>query len=348
MQFTPRVTMREVAAEAGFHQTTVSLALRQDRRIAEPTRRHIAAVAERMGYAPHPLVSAYAAACRASRKPSANAGTVLAYLLPGGKKDSGHVAGARAAAQAQGYALETFALGGRNLTPQRLNTILRTRNIHGVIIGAMPEAMGSFELEWDQYCAVAVEYTFSRPELDRAVHDSYSGMLSAIEQCRSHGLRRIGLALTRNGHERTLGLATAAFWKEQKAAGSKIAPIDPLYLDAWDQPAFLKWFERQRPQALISSSALMPQIAATLDARGLKVPGDLALLSLNVLGTSRFSGIDQDFTTIGATATRMVIDKLMRNDRGIPAVRQTVLVPGKWVQGRTFPATIASPTGSPD
>lgn len=338
MKFTPRVTMRAVAAAAGVHQTTVSLALRHDRRIPETTRQRIAAVAEQLGYTPHPLVSAYAAACRASRKPSATAGTVLACLLPGGKCDRDTVAGARTAAAAQGYTLETFAIGNR-ITPARVNTILQTRNIHGLIIGSMPEAAGSFELDWGRFCAVTIEYTFASPKLDRVVHDSYSGMQATLAQCGQRGLRRVGLVLTRNGHARTLGLNDAAFWQRQKAAGSKLAAIAPLHLGEWDAAAFERWFRRFKPQAVISSATLIHSINTFFAGRGLRVPQDVSLLSLNVSKGEGFSGIDQNFPALGATAARMVIDKLVRNDRGTPQVRQTVLIPGRWVEGETLGVT---------
>ena len=32
----------------------------------------------------------------------------------------------------------------------------------------------------------------------------------------------------------------------------------------------------------------------------------------------------------GAAAVRLVIDKLNRNDRGVPALRQTIRIPGHW------------------
>ena len=32
----------------------------------------------------------------------------------------------------------------------------------------------------------------------------------------------------------------------------------------------------------------------------------------------------------GAATVRLVIDKLNRNDRGVPALRQTILIPGHW------------------
>jgi DNA-binding LacI/PurR family transcriptional regulator len=55
---TRRVTMREVARRAGVHCTTVSRALLRDPTIPADTRDRIRRLADAMGYAPDPLVSA--------------------------------------------------------------------------------------------------------------------------------------------------------------------------------------------------------------------------------------------------------------------------------------------------
>lgn len=50
---TRRVTMRDVANAVGVHNSTVSLALADDPRLSEETKRRIRAAAERLGYASH-------------------------------------------------------------------------------------------------------------------------------------------------------------------------------------------------------------------------------------------------------------------------------------------------------
>lgn len=51
-------------------------------------------------------------------------------------------------------------------------------------------------------------------------------------------------------------------------------------------------------------------------------------------------GIYQDPFTIGATAARLVIEKIGRNDRGVPALRQTILTSGRWVEGSSLGLTV--------
>lgn len=331
--------MRDVAAAAGVHHTTVSLALRHDRRITDATREHIVRVAGQLGYKLHPLLSAYASARRARQTPASISGTTLAFIMRADCKEDArqeHFRGAQAAAEAQGYSLEPFVVGQAGLSPARLNTILITRNIHGLIIAPLPEAHGHFQLDWQEFSSVIIEYTFTDPALDRVVHDSYAGMRLALAKCRERGCWRVGLVLTKTGYERTEGLNDAAFWKEQKSEDKPFAAISPLHLGQWDDLLFMAWFLKYKPDAIITSRHCILGAQAVLEKQGVSIPSDVSLINLNFLPPSPFSGIDQSNHELGATASRMVIDKLNRNDRGVPAVRQTVLIPGQWVEGQTL------------
>ena len=49
----------------------------------------------------------------------------------------------------------------------------------------------------------------------------------------------------------------------------------------------------------------------------------------------KLSGIDQDVEAVGAGAVEQVVAQLHRNERGVPAKRQTILIPGVWRDGET-------------
>ena len=68
----------------------------------------------------------------------------------------------------------------------------------------------------------------------------------------------------------------------------------------------------------------------------LEIPGDLGIGNLNAFEDESVTGIVQNPGAIGAAAVWLVIDKLNRNDRGVPALRQTILMPGHWHEGRTL------------
>jgi len=333
--------MHDIAREAGVHQTTVSRALRNDRRLPEATRKRIQAIAESAGYRVNPLVSALVSA-RWSRHEPAYVPTI-AYVvredLPvngaGSRKEARreYLRGARAAAEAQGFRVEEFIVGDAGMSEHRLDTVLQTRNVHGIIIAPMSKAHGHFTLQWDRYCTVVIEYTFNDPAFDRVIHDSYDGMRTIMAQCRLRGLARVGLALTATGHERTEGTNVAAYWLEQKT-GQFFAPVPPLILPAWSEPDFAVWMRAHRPRVIVTSNDF-----ARLGADWCREHGrDVGSINMNTTAASEFSGVFQDPFLIGSTAARIVIGKVMHNDTGVPGRRQTILTPGTWIEGRTLRA----------
>ncbi|HWA08573.1 MAG TPA: LacI family DNA-binding transcriptional regulator [Opitutaceae bacterium] len=328
-------SMQDVAAAAGVHQTTVSLALRNDRRLPEATRRRIQRIAQKMNYRSHPLVAALVALRRARRPPRFHA--TLAFVMRTGLYHGlgeQYLAGARATAEQQGYKLDPFVLGEADLSDQRLNAVLRARNIHGVIIAPLPEARGYFNLDWGNFCSVSIEYTFTAPVFDRVVHDNYGGMRRIMDECRRRDVRRVGLVLSTDGHERTQRMNGAAYWVEQRAGF--FAAIPPLIQPAWDEGAFTAWHRRHRPEAVVTSNFLLSEVQEWSAQRRLRLGRDLQLVNVNAAAGGPVSGIFQNPLAIGSTAARLVIEKIIRNDRGVPAIPQTTITPGSWVEGTSL------------
>ena len=335
--------MRDVARAAGVHQTTVSRALRNDPRIPEATRARIAKIAESLQYRPDPLVSALISMRRSRHPPRypvslgfvAYTSTHYRRYAPHQYTYEAHLAGARFAAERQGYQVELFPLNSPGMTPRRMDEILITRNIPGLIIGSLPEGHGGFALSWERFCTAVIEYTFTSPALDRVVHDSYDGMRHIMAECRSRGLKRVGLMLTATGDERTEGLNGAAYWVEQKRDGF-FQPVPPLFVPLSDPQRVTAWHRKHRLEVIVTSNALLPGLMAWCEQRGLRPGIDVHVINVNAGADGPVSGIYQDPFTIGAIAARMVIEKIGRNDRGIPANRQTVLTQGRWITGTSL------------
>lgn len=334
----PAQNLQIIATRAGVSRMTVSRILRQQPGASPQLREKVLTIARELGYRPNPLITALMTNLRAKRsRPSTGAGTVLAFIERAdqlGEVRAEHFSGAALAAEEQGYKLEPFVLGKAGLRDEHLSRILRARNIHGVLIAPLPEGHGSFHLNWPELCVVAIEYTFIHPDFDRVVHDSYAAMRLLLAQCRQRGCRRVGLLLTENGRERTEGLNEAAYWLEQKA-DRFFAPIPPLVQDKWSAVKVSAWIKRYRPEVIVTSNIPLDSVRKFLaiSRRGQTAP--ISILNINSLD-STISGIVQDNAFMGATATRLLIDKMNRNDRGIPTTAQTVLIPGKWIEGTTF------------
>lgn len=332
-------TLQNIADKARVSRMSVSRALRGDHGVSAKTRARILQIAESVGYRPNPLVSTLMATLRAKRiRPSAETGTVLAYVVRADSQADArmeHFRGAAEAAEAQGYRLEPFLVGNAGLAPARLNGVLLSRNICGLVIAPLPEGHGHFALEWERFYAVAIEYTFDAPSFDRVVHDSYAGMRVILDRCRKSGFSRVGLLFAENARERTEGLNEAAFWLEQKS-GDDFAAIPPLCLaEPYDEERLARWFDRHKPEAIVTSGMLVGPVEAFLRRRRITFPDKISIANVNTLD-ERSSGISQDRRLIGATAVQLVVDKIRRNDRGVPAKAVTVMLPGAWVPGITF------------
>jgi LacI family transcriptional regulator/LacI family fructose operon transcriptional repressor len=328
--------MEEVARMAGVHQTTVSRALRNDRRLPEATRARIKSIATEMGYRPNPLLSALGANLRQRRASEFSA--TLAYVVRADSPEERrreHFVGASEAAATQGYRLEEFVVGGIGLSPDRLNDVLLARNVQGVLIAPLPEPRGTIELRWSEFCAVSIELTLTEPLFDRVVHDNYAGMRSILQQCRQRSYRRPGLVLTEAADARTDGLNVGAYLLEQRNGG--IEPLAPLVLPAWSAEAFSLWFRAERPDVIITSNALTECIRGWCGAAGIAIGGDLGLANVNALPDQTISGVRQAWDAIGAIGAQLLIDKINRNDRGAPALYRTILTPGAWFEGATLP-----------
>jgi LacI family transcriptional regulator/LacI family fructose operon transcriptional repressor len=334
-------SMHDVARAAGVHQTTVSRALRNDHHLPETTRERIKKIADEMGYRPHPLVSALVALRRTRHPPEYRA--TIGVIVRSHRITSGlrlHLEGVKSGAERQGYRVETFTLGSAGLTEKRLNSVLFARNIHGLVIAPLPEAHGNFELEWNRFCTVVIEYTFTEPAFDRVVHDSYGGMRKIMEECRRRGIRRIGLTLTSTGHERTERLNAAGYWVEQKS-DKAFAAVPPLIMPEWDAARFAAWFRANELEAVITSNEFLPSIREWVGSKKLQPGRDVQLINVNTSPNSGVAGIFQDPFAIGSMSARLVIEKVTNNDRGIPPARRTILTPGVWVEGaslRTLPS----------
>src|ERR1035437_3494587 len=138
-------TMNDVAFAVGVHATTVSLALRSHPSIPLATRTRILNAVREIGYIRDPMLDAfnYHRCCMHTSKQSPSIAFVAdANTSPffGGLSYHPLVYdGVRAVADPQHLSLEVFILGTNGLTPSRLNTILTSRGITGILLSTFTQ-----------------------------------------------------------------------------------------------------------------------------------------------------------------------------------------------------------------
>lgn len=325
------VRMEDVAKRAGVARSTVSMALRDDASIPLATRRKIQKVAEAMGYRPNPLVSALMAGLRSGRNEIRP--IPLAYVSGFSEAEENSVGtlanfrdGASEHAARLGYRLEYFRLNSGKITPPRLDGILRTRGIPGLLLAPVRDPLEKFDFDWSAFAAVAIGHSLLQPQLHRVVHHQYHGMLLAIENLQRKGYRRPGLVLTTELDQRVDRNWTAAFLVKQMARnGSLNVPL--LIVDDLDEETFRQWFERERPDSIIS---IFPKTVQWTRCLGLLPQEKVGFAFLDWTPETPGPGIDQNSRLVAAAAVDLLVEQLYHNRKGSPKDPKTVLIEGRW------------------
>jgi DNA-binding LacI/PurR family transcriptional regulator len=335
------VTLSDIAKRANVSVMTVSRALRNQANISPSTQQRIRQIANELGYRPNPLVSALMTYRRAAKPVKAHLN--LAFLTDYPTRDGWKAIrlfeefyeGVAEAADRHGYGTDVFWMREPGMTPERVNQILSTRSIHGLLIAPLPRAHGHLHLDWEKFSAVTFGYSLEQPQLHRAANHQYRSMRLMVRELRALGYTRLGLALPAALNERVEMKWTAGLLVEHldAEAAQRVAPF--IVDDAeWSFHNFRRWFERQKPDVILTHDETALGWLRTMKVR---VPEDVGFAHLNLYDKSgQFAGIYQNGPAIGMAAADMLIAMINRNERGIPTLPHSLVIDGTWVPGATL------------
>ncbi len=340
--------MRDLARVIGLSASTISRALRNDPQIAPETRERVAAAAREAGYRPNALVNALMSQVR-QRHALRPTGEVVAYLTAWESEYqwhnyTGHLQhfeGARRRAEDLGFRIEPMWLGPRGEQTGQVRRILEARGVRGSLLAPVPVDHKTIHLDWQNHAVVAFGYSFRQVALNRAVHDNVGLIHACYTQLHKLGYRRIGLALHRQDNVRVRGLWVTGFLGAQWESGNE--PLPPhLFDDYGDSDSFMRWFEAQKPDAVIG--IYKDQVLDWLAARGIRVPEDVGYATLDVNPKRHdLAGMRQNNLGLGMAAMDLLSNQLFRNDTGIPATPKITLIEGTWIDGPTAGRRKSSP-----
>jgi LacI family transcriptional regulator len=339
------ITQKDIAARAGVHITTVSLALRNHRSIPPATRDKIQNLAKEMGYRPDPGLSSLMA-YRRSARPSRPQGTiawVTNYRTRNGWSGNSGTCfelyrdGAAEQLARHGYRLEDFWLRESGITAKRASQILFSRGIVGLLICPLENNRGHLSLDWEKFSAVTFGYTMSRPKLHLFTSAHYHAMVTSIRKLRALGYRKIGMATTKSMEERMDQMWAAAYHSQLGILpDSRSLPVfvHKKPLGAENQAAFEAWYQRHRPDAVISTFSLLYRWVTERNSRIFNQCGFAATALLESEKTC--AGIVESSRQIGRAAADFLVGMIQRGERGIPEFPQHILVEGRWFEGTTI------------
>lgn len=330
--FEKRPTMRAIALQAGVTHATVSMALRNHPLISPKTRQKVRRIARKLGYRPDPEVAKLMHHLRMKHKPLFKSTIAAVTTLTEEKEPAYAVAlreGARRAAEALGYGFSVFRVEAGKKRDSRLQRILRSRGVEGVLFLPMKEAitLGHF-LDWTHFSVVAATYGVLAPEFHRVIPDQFGNTLLICKHLARLGCRRIGLVM-RRGTDLVVDhrFSAAVMWQNTIGGGDFVRAF--MY-DADYRDGLRSWFAGERPDGLIVGTEVEGHgIAKELD---LRVPGNVRIAVTERPDPTLFSGIDQRSAEIGAAAAAQLHAMIQRGEKGAPIVPGVMMIKGRWVQ----------------
>lgn len=336
--------MRDLAESLGISVSTVSLALRNDPRIAVKTRHRVQQAARKVGYRLNPTLTHLMSNVRQAKR--AHYRETLAFLNPEvsprhfsevGVEYQRHIwKGAFDRAESLGYALANFWLAEPGMSGRRMSAILKARGIRGLLVPPLPRECGHLSIKWEEFSAVALTYTMARPQLHRVVPDHHNAMQLMTRTLARRGYRRPGLLLLRGYDQRADHRCSAAFYFHQQSLPVRDR-IPVKFCSRKDHQAeSTRWLKRYRPDVVITMGVL--RHLRHLDVGDPEYSENLGIILLGYAETDAgFTAIHENPGQIGAIGIDQLVGALNRNERGVPTCPQTLLVPGSWMEGTTLP-----------
>jgi DNA-binding LacI/PurR family transcriptional regulator len=324
-------TIVDVAARAGVSKSLVSLALRGDPRVREEKRRAVLRAAEQLGYRPNAV----------ARSLVSKRTNVIGVML----SDLHNQYFVEVVDGIEGEALSAqyralINTGGR--MPEReweaLETLMQLRT-DGVILAGTVLPTSRILSAAASVPLVLVARTSRSTSVDSVANDDPAGARIAVEHLVSLGHRHIahvdggdgaGAQARRRGFLEAMGdrgLATAAV----------VARGD--YTEAGGASGIDLLLARGRPPTAVFVANDLAAVGAlhALERQGLRVPEDVSVVgydntALAALGHINLTTIDQPRRKLGATAVRLLLERL---ENGRQRARHVVLPPSLVVRGTT-------------
>lgn len=345
-----RVTVRDIAEDVGLHFTTVAEALRGSSRIKEATRKRVEEAAERLGYRPDPILSALSA-YRASDMRNSFQG-VLVWI--NGFPSKNHFdeersfygdcyRGAVERAKVLGYKLETFWIGEKGMTGKRASSILKARNILGIVVGPIPEITSNIDIEWESFNSLRIGYSLLDTRITNVISDQFANAQWATRRLMQDGFTRIGFACPRHMDNRASNKFSGAYMSMMYRHFD--GPPMPMFLDEnknGDREAFLAWYEAHRPEVILAGGR--STYYKYLIGAGIRVPETVQFVSLHSEHLrSPVAGISQNGEAVGGVAIDHLVGMIQRFKVGLESYPKTTTILGRWVEDESYQPELLKP-----
>ena len=330
-RYAMKVTLQTIADQVGVTRATVSMALRNDPQISQARREEIQKVAEALGYRPNPMVASLMSHLRESKPPPQRTG--LLYLVSGESPSAGpwpghpfdlYFRGAAERAARHGFRLERFWIREPGLTEARIEKILKTRKIPGVIIGPKEDALPLPRLPWEQLAAVMIGHSYREPQFDHVYTNYYASTRLAMDFIQGELHPPVRMILPEQ-HDQNVRYLWRGRYLQKRMGQKHFKP--PLVVNSPKRA--VEWVQRNPGCTVLGTNLVL----TWLQEANLREYMDFRFVSLNVEGRTELTGVLEPSWEIGTEAADMVISRVLLNRKGIPPKSHITLIVPEWQQG---------------
>ncbi len=335
----PAPNLRSLARSLGLSRTTVSDALRGSPRVNVDTVKRVREAAEQAGYTRNPLTSTVMSLLRRSRGQQYREVLAAIEVVDPGRApysiryNAALLAGISKRATELGFQVERFELGEQGLRVNRLDNILYTRRIRGMVVLPASGFPDLSQFNWQRYTAVYADYYIDHPPLHCVCSDHYRSMVSLLKELHARGYRRPGLMIEISHDERLQYRWEGAFLALQKYLPS-ITEIPALRTACVAEEEFIAWFKKYDPDVVIAHHA---DVIGWMKKCGARITQDHAFVCLNSLRTTEpCAALDLQVSELGARAAELAIGQLLHNEFGVPIQPSLTTISAKLLEGPTL------------
>jgi len=332
-----RVTIKDVAAEAGMSFATAAAALRGAPHVRDEKRKRAAAAAKKLGYVPNRAAAALATHNRRIRQDA----TPIALLEFSPYWQSQLEARTvQARCNELGYAVRRIAL--EKVDDQRaLGNQLYSQGVEGLLIGRVrPHSAVELDLPWEKFSIVCMNRFDRIMPFHTVRYDCVAAVRLVFEKLLAAGCRRIGLSLVihdpavYDDYDRI-----GAFLEMQRRFFEEENRIGVLrYGQATRREQFDEWFVKHRPDGVIALSGAEFYF---LKDQGFQPPAGCKLAVLVRQPAKQnelplLAGAVENRTLMTRMSVELLDQEIRHQRKGIPETPYDVVIPPVFAPGTSL------------
>ncbi|MBK1878737.1 LacI family DNA-binding transcriptional regulator [Pelagicoccus mobilis] len=326
-----RVTISDVAQQAGVSKATVSMALRGLPEISEKTRERVGELAKEMGYRADPSLSKIAASRWRNRKAQQGSTLAMIEILSDGEDavaEGEMSVNAKSQAESLGYGFEFFAVK----SGKQLSTLARSlfhRGIDGVLFSMRGSELADELFPVEKFACVTIGCSGIIEGIDNVDTDARSEIVTSFKRLTESGASRIGLVLSGANEDLENDFVRRGLFEGlMKKHSPSETPAPVLNFAASDRDDLAAWVAENQLEAVIAyDDRLYDELSDC----------DVDFVSLATDGRNgEICGISRSDERIGVLGIER-LDHLVRlGIRGRRAESTRFHVSGTWIEGRSF------------